>query len=197
MMSSATPVRATPSDPGVYPKFVVRRTDPDAQVRHSRCFSFVLDPCCDPYAAVAVGSYADACEADQPLLARELRVFATQTAVHTQINSLSAWIDGAQEGRDPEAVTWHRVAKISEELGEAIEALIGCTGANPRKQVSHTVEDLRRELLDVAVSALAAHAHTEGNRANPMTALASHIDAVCRRAGLSESLDGGDDDGPR
>lgn len=185
----------TPSDPGVYPKFVVRRADPEAESRHQQCFVFVLDPGCDPHAAAAVGAYADSCQIDHPALARDLRVFAFPTPVPVKINAISRWIDEAQQGRDPEAVLWHRVAKVSEEAGEAIAALIGLTGANPRKQDGQTVEDLRRELLDVALSALSAHAHTEGNQGDPVAALTAHVDAVYRRAGLAET--GEEADGSR
>lgn len=46
-----------------------------------------------------------------------------------------------------------RVMKIGEELGEAIEALIGMQGWNPRKGVTHTLEDLEDELSDVLITA--------------------------------------------
>lgn len=46
-----------------------------------------------------------------------------------------------------------RVMKIGEEFGEAIEALIGMVGWNPRKGVTHTLEDLEDELADVVITA--------------------------------------------
>lgn len=49
-----------------------------------------------------------------------------------------------------------RVIKLSEEVGEVAEAVIGATGDNPRKGYSHTWEDVQRELCDVAISALVA-----------------------------------------
>ncbi|KOV71062.1 MazG-like family protein [Streptomyces sp. MMG1121] len=49
-----------------------------------------------------------------------------------------------------------RVLKLSEEVGEVAEAVIGATGDNPRKGFSHTWEDVQRELCDVAITALVA-----------------------------------------
>ncbi|MFI8187779.1 MazG-like family protein [Streptomyces sp. NPDC085946] len=49
-----------------------------------------------------------------------------------------------------------RVLKLSEEVGEVAEAVIGATGQNPRKGLSHTWDDVRSELCDVAVTALVA-----------------------------------------
>lgn len=190
----ATVSDTDPAESGVYPKFVIRRAYPDAQARHRTCFVFALDPACDPHAAAAVAAYADSCEQEQPVLAGDLRAFAA-IPLQTKINAISAWVDHGLAGKDPETVLWHRVAKIAEEHGEATEALIGYTCGNPRKQGSHSIEDLRRELLDVAVAALAAHAHTQGNEANSVAALAAHTDHVYRRAGLDG--EGGDGRGPR
>ncbi|MFJ4694810.1 MazG-like family protein [Streptomyces sp. NPDC088766] len=66
-----------------------------------------------------------------------------------------AWLDAAQPVTGREAVLL-RVLKLSEEVGEVAEAVIGATGQNPRKGVSHTWEDVRGELCDVAVTALVA-----------------------------------------
>ncbi|MFG2632691.1 MazG-like family protein [Streptomyces sp. NPDC048362] len=49
-----------------------------------------------------------------------------------------------------------RVLKLSEEVGEVAEAIIGTTGQNPRKGVTHTWEDVQAELCDVAITALVA-----------------------------------------
>lgn len=100
---------------------------------------------------------------------------------------LSAWIDAhpANAARDPEARLWGRLAKIQEEAGEVIAATIGATGQNPRKGVTHTMDDVARELLDVAVTALAAYEHVTGNQANCMDALQMHVAALIKRAGLA------------
>lgn len=102
-----------------------------------------------------------------------------------KINNISAWVDARLAGRDPEAILWNRIGKVGEEHGEAVTALIGLTDANPRRNTSSTtVDHLRYELLDVALAALAAHAHLGQNRGDPMQALLDHLDHVHHRAGL-------------
>lgn len=76
-----------------------------------------------------------------------------------RIYGLSKWIDDANSHRDPEAATWGRLAKIAEEHGEVIEAFIGVTGQNPRKGETHTMAQVAEELLDTALTALAAYVH--------------------------------------
>lgn len=104
------------------------------------------------------------------------------------IAGLSRWIDEfpTNATADPEAQLWHRVAKISEENGEAIKALIGLIGKNPRRGVTHDVDDLIKELLDVAVTALGAVEHVLGNSGMAMDLLDEHVQRVCDRAGVSD-----------
>jgi NTP pyrophosphatase (non-canonical NTP hydrolase) len=121
-----------------------------------------------------------------------------------QITELNNWIDNspANRQRDPEAALWGRVSKVMEEHGEVLEAivnaqgqavgraiaaLIGATGQNPRKGVTHTLDDVRKELLDVALTALCAVEHLDGGGGVAMAALQHHIDATYRRAGLDQS----------
>lgn len=49
-----------------------------------------------------------------------------------------------------------RILKLSEEVGEVAEAVIGATGQNPRKGVTHAWEDVESELCDVVITALVA-----------------------------------------
>jgi NTP pyrophosphatase (non-canonical NTP hydrolase) len=49
-----------------------------------------------------------------------------------------------------------RILKVTEEAGEAAGAWIGVVGNNPRKGVTHTVDDVVAELADVALAALVA-----------------------------------------
>jgi hypothetical protein len=67
------------------------------------------------------------------------------------------WLDGAvaetYQGQ-PLAQDWARVAKVMEEAGEAIAALIACTGQNPRKGVCGTQDDMLSELADTAMTAI-------------------------------------------
>lgn len=104
-----------------------------------------------------------------------------------QLVALSRWIDAPNAHRDPEAQAWSRIAKVGEEHGEVIAAYIGAIGQNPRKGVTHTVDDVTEELLDVAVTALAAIEHLRGHRGDALDLLERKIDGVARRAGLGPS----------
>jgi hypothetical protein len=109
------------------------------------------------------------------------------------LTALSAWIDAPNAHKDAEAQLWGRVAKVAEEGGEAIAALIGMTGQNPRKGVTHDEKDLEGELFDVAVTALGAVAHIRANT-NPdasepggdclMDDFADHVSWLLHRVGL-------------
>lgn len=98
--------------------------------------------------------------------------------------ALSRWIDNQNKHRDPEAITWGRLAKIAEENGEVIEAYIGATGQNPRKGVTHTDEAVLEELLDVAVTALGAYEHIDAHQGRSIYELQDKIIRVADRAGL-------------
>ena len=60
---------------GIYRKYHVERTDGKSAPgeKHEDCAYFVLDMTCDPYAVPALEAYADACEAEYPQLARDIR----------------------------------------------------------------------------------------------------------------------------
>lgn len=98
--------------------------------------------------------------------------------------ALSLWIDTANVDHDPEARTWGRLAKITEEAGEVIAAYIGATGQNPRKGVTHSRGDVVEELLDVAVTALGAVEHLRGHRGDALELLDIKILRVAARAGV-------------
>ncbi|MFJ9628337.1 MazG-like family protein [Streptomyces sp. NPDC091280] len=71
------------------------------------------------------------------------------------IDSLWNWVDATQplDGRESLLL---RMLKLSEEVGEVSEAVIGVTGQNPRKGVTHTWDDVQAELCDVVITALVA-----------------------------------------
>lgn len=86
---------------------------------------------------------------------------------------------------DPEAHLLRRVMKVSEEVGEVTEALFGALGENARKGQTHTMHDVRRELLDVALAALAALCHFDDD--DPIDYLVEHAQRVdARLAALPE-----------
>jgi len=49
-----------------------------------------------------------------------------------------------------------RLMKLSEEVGEVMQAYIGVMGANKRKGRSHTGHDVAKELADVVITAMVA-----------------------------------------
>ena len=77
------------------------------------------------------------------------------TGVWTGIEDLWTWVDANRplEGREGLLL---RILKLSEEVGEVSEAVIGATGQNPRKGVTHTWDDVQAELCDVVITALIA-----------------------------------------
>lgn len=75
---------------------------------------------------------------------------------------IDEWLDDAVSDdykAGPLAQDWARIAKVSEELGEAVNAFILYTGQNPRKQRSDSIHDTLNELADVAITALLAIQH--------------------------------------
>jgi hypothetical protein len=63
---------------GLYNKYVVRRSDGSSRKgkKHAGCMYYVLDLSHDIYAGPALIAYADACAAEFPLLAEDLRKLA-------------------------------------------------------------------------------------------------------------------------
>lgn len=96
---------------------------------------------------------------------------------------LSQWIDEHNADKDSEAQTWGRLSKVAEECGEVINAWIGVTNQNPRKGVYATRDDVVKELLDVALTALCAVVHLT-NDEHATEALRDHIVRCWVRAGL-------------
>ncbi|MFJ8935727.1 MazG-like family protein [Streptomyces sp. NPDC102365] len=72
------------------------------------------------------------------------------------IEHLQDWLARTQPERPPQETLLLRMLKLSEEVGEVAEAVIGATGQNPRKGVSHTWDDVRAELCDVVITAAVA-----------------------------------------
>ncbi|MFI9173147.1 MazG-like family protein [Streptomyces lincolnensis] len=73
------------------------------------------------------------------------------------IDGLWAWLEANRPaGGDDAQSLLVRMLKLSEEVGEVAQAVIGATGRNPRKGVTHTWEDVESELCDVVITALVA-----------------------------------------
>ncbi|WP_328539073.1 MazG-like family protein [Streptomyces sp. NBC_00344] len=73
----------------------------------------------------------------------------------TTIGRLHTWL-GEATACPPGEATLFRILKLSEEVGEVAQAVIGATGQNPRKGVTHTWQEVEGELCDVIVSAMVA-----------------------------------------
>lgn len=70
------------------------------------------------------------------------------------VRAAVAWLDAHQgSGREQQTV---RILKLAEEAGEAARAWIGVIGQNPRRGVTHTVDDVAAELADTVITALVA-----------------------------------------
>ncbi|WP_328938699.1 MazG-like family protein [Streptomyces tauricus] len=72
------------------------------------------------------------------------------------VEHLQDWLARTQPERPAQETLLLRMLKLSEEVGEVAEAVIGATGQNPRKGVSHTWDDVRSELCDVIITAAVA-----------------------------------------
>ena len=91
----------------------------------------------------------------------------------------------AQEYKDqPLAQDWARVAKVNEEAGEAIQALIALTGQNPRKGVTGTLGELLDELADTALSAIYAIQHFTKNEVTTRSFIENKVVYHLQRVGL-------------
>ncbi|MFJ2867075.1 MazG-like family protein [Kitasatospora sp. NPDC087314] len=71
------------------------------------------------------------------------------------VDHVVAWLD-EESTQSPREERLLRILKLSEEIGEVGAAVIGATGQNPRKGVTHSWEDVQHELCDVVFSALVA-----------------------------------------
>ncbi|WP_405479940.1 MazG-like family protein [Streptomyces anulatus] len=70
------------------------------------------------------------------------------------IRGLVDWLDKENDRTEQEITL--RILKLGEETGEVAQAWIGVTGQNPRKGITHSVEDVADELCDAIVTASVA-----------------------------------------
>ncbi|MCD7439407.1 MazG-like family protein [Streptomyces lincolnensis] len=82
--------------------------------------------------------------------------FGTPPDLWGSIDGLWAWLEANRPAGDDAQSLLMRMLKLSEEVGEVAQAVIGATGRNPRKGVTHTWEDVESELCDVVITALVA-----------------------------------------
>lgn len=102
------------------------------------------------------------------------------TATAGQLAELSTWIDRAVPGTETERL-WGRTAKVAEEYGEVVAAIIGYLGQNPRKGQTCGLDKVVDELLDVAVGALGAVESIRGNDGSALGLFEAKVAAVHAR----------------
>lgn len=106
-----------------------------------------------------------------------------------ELLALSKWADAALADRGDEAMLLHRLFKLVEESGEVATAAIGALGANPRKGVTNGLDKVKEELLDVAITALGAYEHLDGNEGTSISELFGKINRVAERAGVAAQVE--------
>lgn len=103
-----------------------------------------------------------------------MTVGSSATSLAADVSAISRTLNATYPSlvRDSEeTIGWRRIAKLSEEVGEVIEAWLGYLGENPRKGRTHTKDDVLMELLEVAGCALAAYEHVSGHNNECVEAL--------------------------
>lgn len=107
----------------------------------------------------------------------------TEMSPAEMLAHLSDWIDEANSTKSPAMQVYERtIVKLAEEVGEVGNALIGIYGQNPRKGFYSGREQLVKELLDVALTALGAVEHLHKNCGSALQHLNDHIAVVHERA---------------
>ncbi|MFE9094292.1 MazG-like family protein [Streptomyces sp. NPDC007264] len=100
------------------------------------------------------------------------------TDLWESIARLHAWLDAHRTHDGAEGLLL-RVLKLSEEVGEVAQAVIGATGQNPRKGTTHRWEDVQSELCDVVITALVVLRTLTPDAREVFTA---HLERVTRRS---------------
>jgi NTP pyrophosphatase (non-canonical NTP hydrolase) len=77
-----------------------------------------------------------------------------------------------------------RLLKLTEEIGEAADALIGMHGMNSSRGTCHSRDDLLAELSDVIITAAVAMSGIAGDVDHARDHLERRLAVVSKRAGL-------------
>jgi len=94
------------------------------------------------------------------------------------VGRLHAWLQ-ENNTHPPEQEVLLRVLKLSEEVGEVAQAVIGAKGQNPRKGTTHSWQDVESELCDVIITAMVALRTLTPDAAEAFT---FHLDRVVNRS---------------
>ncbi|WP_431986492.1 MazG-like family protein [Streptomyces griseoflavus] len=84
------------------------------------------------------------------------------------IDALCGWLDAHRPADGPDAVLL-RILKLSEEVGEVAQAVVGATGQNPRKGTTHTCY-------------LGLYSNTCWSERSMHVSYVRHISSGCRRS---------------
>ncbi|MPY62872.1 MazG-like family protein [Streptomyces spongiae] len=103
---------------------------------------------------------------------------APEPDLWNSITLLHTWLDENRRHDGQEGLLL-RMLKLSEEVGEVAQAVIGATGQNPRKGTTHTWDDVQAELCDVIITALVALRSLTPDAREVFTA---HLTAVRERS---------------
>jgi NTP pyrophosphatase (non-canonical NTP hydrolase) len=87
-------------------------------------------------------------------------------------------LEGYQASHGIAAGKMLRILKLSEEIGEVSQAVIGVMGANKRKGFTHADIDVAKELGDVIITAMVA---LEDWVIEPESFLRKHIESIRER----------------
>ncbi len=94
--------------------------------------------------------------------------------------AFSAILDRVTDTDGPRHLARVRIGKAAEEFGEVEAALIAWEGSNPRKP-DGPLDQVLKELLDVATAALGAYEHLTDNVGSSGPALAEHCRFLLER----------------
>jgi NTP pyrophosphatase (non-canonical NTP hydrolase) len=100
------------------------------------------------------------------------------------ISKIDRWLDSAVSDtyiHQPLAQDWARVGKVIEELGEVIRALIGFTGQNPRKGITHSRQEMLDELADTAITGILGMQHFTKDASETRQILQEKLKAIENR----------------
>lgn len=100
------------------------------------------------------------------------------------IVEVDKWLDeevSAPYKEQPLAQDWARIAKVIEELGECVDAMIYFTGQNPRKGTRFTKLDMLFELADVVMTGVLAIQHFTKDDAETREILRRKQEFIYRR----------------
>jgi NTP pyrophosphatase (non-canonical NTP hydrolase) len=111
-----------------------------------------------------------------------LRAASSAGDLFADIGAITRWLDESNPvGPHEDSM---RVMKLAEECGEAVAAYIGMVGQNPRKGVTHSLDDLLNELADVAVTALCAMQHFTQDTDVTEGVFAAKVERIISRSGI-------------